>query len=168
MPTSQRSVGRCVIRSAGHGCQPVRVSVRTYPHWVAPGWMVEGRTLLPPPPYTCTRYPPVGVPVGAGFRSLVCVCRVDDLYKSKEKSRMRPQFDMRLEYSRSHSHSHQTCSQSHLALTCKSCSYASYMSSECHARATGDGVYDGSGTRERLGAKQETNDGRSWPLGVVW
>ena len=62
----------CVIvysRSAGHGCQPVRVSVRTYPHWVAPGWMVEGRTLLPPPPYTCTRYPPVGVPVRVGLSS---------------------------------------------------------------------------------------------------
>ena len=68
MALSPQNVGSCDFRSAGHGYHPVRVSVRTYPYWVAPGRMVRGRTPLPPPPYTCTRYPPVEVPVGWDFR----------------------------------------------------------------------------------------------------
>ena len=70
------SVKLFVVRTAGHGCQPVRVSVRTYPHRVAPGWVVGGRTPLPPPPYTCTRYPPVGVPVGGCYARLRFLTRI--------------------------------------------------------------------------------------------
>ena len=77
--SSPRDAGPRASRLACHGYHLMRVSVRTYPHWVAPGRMVRGRTPLPPPPYTLTRYPPVGVPVGGG-----CV-RGKSLYTSQKK-----------------------------------------------------------------------------------